>query len=120
MNIEVKAVPFERWELSVPYSTLFVSIFLFVVIPLAGGVITRIAVTKKRGKDYLENVFVHKFDNATTIGLLLTLVIIFSSQAANTISTFVSEQQMDFLKQISRTSSLEKISKEPERTIKKI
>ena len=43
--------------------------------------ITRIAVTKKRGKDYLENEFVHRFDNATTIGLLLTLVIILSSQA---------------------------------------
>jgi len=27
LNIEVKAVPFERWELSVPYSTLFVIIF---------------------------------------------------------------------------------------------
>ena len=31
-------------NVSVPYSTQFVSIFLFVVIPLAGGVITRIAV----------------------------------------------------------------------------
>lgn len=51
------------------------------MIPLAGGVLTRIVVTKRKGKDYLENVFVHKFDNATTIGLLLTLVIIFSSQA---------------------------------------
>ena len=68
-------------NVSVPYSTLFVSIFLFVVIPLAGGVITRIAVINRRGKDYLENEFIHKFDNATTIGLLLTLVIIFSSQA---------------------------------------
>ena len=68
-------------NVSVPYGTLFVSIFLFVVIPLAGGVLTRIVVTKRKGKDYLENVFVHKFDNATTIGLLLTLVIIFSSQA---------------------------------------
>lgn len=68
-------------NVSVPYSTLFVSIFLFVVIPLAGGVITRIAVISRRGKDYLENEFIHKFDNATTIGLLLTLVIIFSSQA---------------------------------------
>ena len=68
-------------SVSVPYSTLFVSVFLFVVIPLAAGVITRIVVTKKNGKKYLEQVFVHKFDNATTIGLLLTLVIIFSSQA---------------------------------------
>lgn len=28
----------------------------------------------------MKNIFVHKFDNATTIGLLLTLVIIFASQ----------------------------------------
>ena len=65
----------------VPYSTLFVSIFLFVVIPLVGGILTRITVTKQRGADYFESTFVHKFDNATTIGLLLTLVIIFSLQA---------------------------------------
>ena len=70
----------------VPYSTLFVSIFLFVVIPLAGGVLTRITVTKQRGADYFENIFIHKFDNATTIGLLLTLVIIFSSQAKTILS----------------------------------
>ncbi|MGI6053169.1 MAG: ACR3 family arsenite efflux transporter [Bilifractor sp.] len=68
-------------KVSVPYSTLFVSIFLFVVIPLVGGILTRITVTKNKGKDYLENVFVHKFDHVTTIGLLLTLIIIFSSQA---------------------------------------
>ncbi len=68
-------------NVSVPYSTLFVSIFLFVVIPLVGGVLTRITVTKHKGKKYLENTFIHKFDNITTIGLLLTLVIIFSSQA---------------------------------------
>lgn len=65
----------------VPYSTLFVSIFLFVVVPLVAGVLTRVVVTKKKGKEYLENNFLHKFDNATSIGLLLTLVLIFSSQA---------------------------------------
>ncbi len=68
-------------KVSVPYSTLFVSIFLFVLIPLVGGILTRITVTKNKGKDYLENIFVHKFDHVTTIGLLLTLIIIFSSQA---------------------------------------
>ena len=65
----------------VPYSTLFVSIFLFVVIPLAGGIVTRLTVIENKGKEYFEETFVHKFDNATTIGLLLTLMIIFSSQA---------------------------------------
>ena len=67
---------------SVPYDILFVSVFLFVVIPLAGGILTRHAVLRSRGQAYLDNIFVHKFDNATTAGLLLTLVIIFSSQAS--------------------------------------
>ena len=68
-------------QVSVPYSTLFVSIFLFVLIPLVGGVLTRLLVINKKGLDYFENSFIHKFDNATTLGLLLTLIMIFSSQA---------------------------------------
>ncbi len=68
-------------NVSVPYGTLFVSIALFVVIPLAGGILTRIGVIKRKGKDYFEDTFQHKFDHLTTIGLLLTLVIIFASQA---------------------------------------
>lgn len=68
-------------QVAVPYDILFLSIFLFVVIPLAGGVLTRYLIVKHRGRDYLENVFVHKFDSTATAGLLLTLIIIFSSQA---------------------------------------
>lgn len=68
-------------NVSVPYSTLFVSIFLFIVIPLVGGIVTRLTVIRNKGKEYFEETFIHKFDNATTAGLLLTLVIIFSSQA---------------------------------------
>lgn len=68
-------------NVSVPYSTLFLSVFLFVVIPLVGGILTRVCVVKNKGKDYFESTFVHKFDKATTIGLLLTLVLIFASQA---------------------------------------
>ena len=67
-------------NVSVPYSTLFLSVFLFVVIPLVGGVLTRIGVIRSKGQEYFENTFTHKFDNITTIGLLLTLVIIFASQ----------------------------------------
>lgn len=68
-------------QVTVPYSVLFVSIFLFVVIPLSGGILTRMTVVKRKGLDYFEQHFVHKFDSATTWDLLLTLVIIFSSQA---------------------------------------
>lgn len=67
-------------NVSVPYSTLFISVFLFVVIPLVGGVFTRMTMIKKKGQEYFEQTFLHKFDNVTTIGLLLTLVLIFASQ----------------------------------------
>ena len=68
-------------HVTVPYSVLFLSIFLFVVIPLAGGILTRITVIRHKGEAYFNQVFIHKFDQATTWGLLLTLCIIFSSQA---------------------------------------
>ena len=65
---------------SIPWDTLILSVVLFVVIPLAGGVITRIAITKKHGLDYFQDTFIPKFGNITIIGLLLTLIIIFSFQ----------------------------------------
>ena len=68
-------------NVSVPFDTLILSVILFVVIPLAGGILTRLLVTRGRGADYFENVFIHKFDSATTIGLLLTLVLIFMGQS---------------------------------------
>lgn len=67
-------------NVTVPYITLFASVLLFVVIPLAGGIITRLSVIGKKGREYFEGTFVKKFDNATIAGLLLTLVLIFSSQ----------------------------------------
>ncbi len=65
---------------AIPWDTLILSVILFVVIPLTGGIITRKAVMKKRGLDYFENSFIPKFGNITTLGLLLTLIIIFSFQ----------------------------------------
>ena len=67
-------------DISVPWSTLILSVLLFVVIPLAGGVITRHAVVTRRGLAYFEEKFLPKFGNITVAGLLLTLVIIFSFQ----------------------------------------
>lgn len=67
-------------NVSVPWDTLFLSVVLFVVIPLVGGVLTRMLVTRKKGQDYFQNVFVKKFDGITILGLLLTLVLIFAFQ----------------------------------------
>lgn len=67
-------------NISVPYDTLFLSIILFVVIPLISGVATRYIVSKKKGISYFENNFIKRFDGITTIGLLLTLILLFSFQ----------------------------------------
>ncbi|MBC7333673.1 MAG: arsenic resistance protein, partial [Actinobacteria bacterium] len=64
----------------VPYDTLLLSVFLFVVIPFSAGYLSRIFVIKRKGMKYFEEVFIKRFNNVTVIGLLLTLVIIFSFQ----------------------------------------
>lgn len=66
----------------IPWDTLILSVVLFVVIPLVGGILTRTLITRKRGQVYFQNNFIPKFGNVTTIGLLLTLIIIFSFQGS--------------------------------------
>jgi ACR3 family arsenite transporter len=66
--------------IKIPWDTLFLSVVLFVVIPLAGGVLTRKSVIKNKGEEYFNTKFITKFNNITIGGLLLTLVIIFSFQ----------------------------------------
>ena len=67
-------------NVDVPWDTLFLSVVLFVVIPLTSGALTRGHMLKTKGADYFENVFLPKFSKTTISGLLLTLVIIFSFQ----------------------------------------
>ena len=67
-------------NVSVPWNTLILSVILFVVVPLAGGVLTRILVSRRKGVEYFEKSFLPKFDGATTVGLLLMLVLLFSFQ----------------------------------------
>lgn len=66
--------------IEIPWDTLFLSVFLFVVIPLAGGILTRHQVVKTKGLDYFEKTFLPKFNGVTIGGLLLTLMLIFSFQ----------------------------------------
>ena len=67
-------------DVSIPWDTLLLSVGLFVVIPLAAGVITRIMVIRRKGVEYFNNVFIKKFNNYMVGGLLLTLIILFSFQ----------------------------------------
>lgn len=67
-------------DISIPWMTLFLSVVLFVVIPLAVGWFSIVFITKSRDIDYFENTFIPKFNYVTIAGLLLTLIIIFSFQ----------------------------------------
>ncbi len=66
--------------ITIPWTTLILSVVLFVVVPLTAGILTRNLVIRSQGQSYFQNVFLPKFNNITIAGLLLTLVLIFSFQ----------------------------------------
>lgn len=70
----------------VPWGTLFLSVFLFVVVPLVAASLTRYFYIKKHGLDKFNSSFLPKFDKITIIGLLMTLILIFSLQSELIIS----------------------------------
>lgn len=43
-------------DVAVPWDTLILSVVLFVVVPLAGGILTRLVVVKNKGIDYFEQI----------------------------------------------------------------
>ncbi|MBO7442548.1 MAG: ACR3 family arsenite efflux transporter [Paludibacteraceae bacterium] len=66
--------------ITIPWDTLMLSVLLFVVIPLVAAIATRLIIISRQSKEYFEEIFVHKFDNVTPCGLLLTLILLFSFQ----------------------------------------
>jgi arsenite transporter len=66
---------------NIPWATLFISLLLFVVLPMILGIIFRTIIIKKKDVEFLNKKVIPKFNNLTIVGLLLTLIIIFSLQA---------------------------------------
>ncbi|MGE5553543.1 MAG: ACR3 family arsenite efflux transporter [Betaproteobacteria bacterium] len=66
--------------IKVPYDTLFLSVVLFILIPLATGYFSRVQLIKRRGMEWFNNVFLKSLSGFTIFGLLLTLIILFSFQ----------------------------------------
>lgn len=67
-------------ELVVPWNTILLSVLLYIVVPLAAGYFSRRYLIKTKGIEWFENVFLEKLSNFTIIGLLATLIILFSFQ----------------------------------------
>jgi len=69
--------------LTVPFQVLMYSVVAFIVIPLALGSLSRVALLRMKGRDWFENRFLPFFRPITTLALLATLVLIFAFQADN-------------------------------------
>ena len=67
-------------DIIVPWETVMLSLLLYVVIPLIAGYATRTVLIKKRGIQWFTDEFLPFFGPYTMIGLLATLVLLFSFQ----------------------------------------
>ncbi|MCX9073423.1 MAG: ACR3 family arsenite efflux transporter [Candidatus Methanoperedens sp.] len=54
------------------------AVFVYLGIPFIAGMITRSLLVKKKGKDWYDNVFMQKLGPTALIGLLFTIIVMFS------------------------------------------
>jgi ACR3 family arsenite transporter len=73
----------------IPKQILLISVLVFIVIPLAGGWVSRTALIKNRGRAWFDTVFLPRFRPVTMIALLVTLIMIFAFQAENIIRNWI-------------------------------
>ncbi|MCC5858345.1 MAG: ACR3 family arsenite efflux transporter [Ectothiorhodospiraceae bacterium] len=67
-------------DIAVPWDTVALSVFLYIVIPLSAGYLTRVMLIRHRGIEWFDNVFMKRLAPVTHIGLILTLVLLFAFQ----------------------------------------
>lgn len=67
-------------DITVPWDTVALSVVLYIVIPLVAGWASRTWLIRTRGEPWFRTVFLRRLGPFTMIGLLLTLVLLFSFQ----------------------------------------
>ncbi|MBA2664278.1 MAG: ACR3 family arsenite efflux transporter [Bradymonadaceae bacterium] len=67
-------------DIIVPWQTVMLSVVLYIVIPLLAGFLVRNTLIKRRGLHWFTHDFLPLFGPVTMIGLLATLVLLFSFQ----------------------------------------
>lgn len=73
-------------NVNIPYETLFASVVIFVLIPLAGGVVTNKILIRRYGEAWFRERFLPKLKPVSIIALLLTLLLLFAFQGNNILS----------------------------------
>ena len=67
-------------DVIVPWDTLLLSVGLYIMIPLAAGALSRTWILRTKGEEWFDTVFLERLGPVTMVGLLLTLVLLFSFQ----------------------------------------
>lgn len=75
-------------NLTVPFKVLLYSVFIFIVIPLALGSLSRIFLIKIKGEEWFEKKYISFFHPVTVIALLITLIFIFAFQSQNLLKNY--------------------------------
>jgi len=61
------------------------AVFIYLGIPFIAGIITRFVLLKKKGKEWYDNIFMEKLGPTALIGLLFTIIVMFSLKGKNII-----------------------------------
>jgi ACR3 family arsenite transporter len=77
-------------DITVSYSTVAISVAVFLGIPLGAAIITRFAVQWIAGLDWYERVFLKYLSPWSLIGLLYTILVLFASQGRQVVHQIVS------------------------------
>ncbi|MEQ5802560.1 ACR3 family arsenite efflux transporter [Halomonas sp. H10-9-1] len=67
-------------NIQVPWDTVALSVFLYIVIPLTAGYLARRTLIARHGSEWYDDVFMKKVGPITPIGLIITLVLLFAFQ----------------------------------------
>ncbi|PKV75252.1 ACR3 family arsenite efflux transporter [Pontibacter ramchanderi] len=70
-------------NVTVPYDTLFLSIVIYVVIPLVAGFVTSRTLIKSKGEAWFTQELLPRLKPMSVIALLLTLILLFAFQGVN-------------------------------------
>jgi len=67
-------------NIQVPWDTVALSVFLYIVIPLAAGYTARLVLIRRNGIQWFETVFMKRIAPVTPAALIVTLVLLFAFQ----------------------------------------
>lgn len=73
----------------IPTQVLITSVVVFIVVPLAAGWLSRVALIKAKGLPWFDGTFLPKFRPVAILALLATLTLIFAFQAENILKNWV-------------------------------